>query len=147
MTVLGKILALALAATAFSGAVDARPLTPAEQRDSAYSGRLPACDDPAVLSRIQSRFSEREATYWKSGLEIAGYDRVREIGWRSPGLDYIPRRYCTARAHMNDERARQVSYWIGEDLGMIGWGFGVEWCVHGLDRNYAFAPGCKMARP
>lgn len=147
MTVQAKILALALAATAFASAVDARPLTPAEQRDSAYSGRLPACDDPAVLSRIQSRFSERETTYWKSGLEIAGYDRVREIGWRSPGLDFIPRRYCTARAQMNDARARQVSYWIGEDLGMIGWGFGVEWCVHGLDRNYAFAPGCKMARP
>ena len=30
---------------------------------------------------------------------------------------------------------------------MIGWGYGVEWCVHGLDRNHAFAPNCKMARP
>lgn len=141
------LIAIAVGASLLVGAVEARPLRPAEQRDSAYSGRLPACDDPSVLSRIQTRFSQRETNYWRSGLEIAGYDRVREIGWRSWGLDHIPRRFCVARAYMNDNRLRQVSYAIGEDLGMIGWGFGVEWCVQGLDRNYAFAPGCKMARP
>ena len=38
-------------------------------------------------------------------------------------------------------------YSINEDLGIIGFGFGVEWCVGGLDRNDAYAPNCKMARP
>ena len=142
-----RIAALALASLGLAGAVEARPLTPAEQRYSRYSGALPACDDPTVLSRIQSRFSTRESGYWNSPLEIQGYDRVREIGWRSWGADHIPRRYCMARGYFNDMKLRQVSYWIGEDLGMIGWGYGVEWCVHGLDRNHAFAPDCKMARP
>jgi hypothetical protein len=148
MTLPIKALALtALALGLAAGAAQARPLTPAEKRDHAYAARLPACDDPAVLDKIRSRFHDREVEYWKSGLEIGGYDRVREIGWRSWGLDHIPRRYCMARAYMNDHRLRQVSYAIGEGLEMIGWSWGVEWCVHGLDRNNAFAPGCKMARP
>ncbi len=125
----------------------ARPLVPAEDRYIPYTGHLPACDDPAVFERIQSRFYARESEFWKSGLAIVGFDQVREIGFRSNGLDYIPRRYCVARAFMNDANLREVSYSVDEDLGIIGFGFDVEWCVSGLDRLNAFAPGCKMARP
>ena len=31
--------------------------------------------------------------------------------------------------------------------GFAGFGQGVEWCVTGLDRNWAYNPGCKAARP
>ncbi len=125
----------------------ARPLVPAEHRYDYYSGRLPSCGDPYVFERIQSRFHDRESEFWKSGLEILGFDEVREVGMRSNGLDYIPRRYCMARAHMNNQSVRTVSYAIAEGMGIIGFGFGVDWCVAGLDRNYADAPNCKMARP
>jgi hypothetical protein len=128
-------------------AAQARPLVPAERRYDWFEGRVPACDDPNVFERIQSRFQAREGEFWKSGLLISGFDRVREIGMRSNGLDLIPRRYCEARAFMNDGKLRTVSYTIAEDMGIIGWGFGVDWCVSGLDRNYAYAPNCKMARP
>lgn len=124
-----------------------RPLVPAEKRDFPYSGQLPACDDPAVFERIQSRFYQRESEYWKSGLEIVGFEQAREIGFRANGLDYIPRRYCVARAVMNDTKLREVSYSVDENLGIIGFGFEVEWCVAELDRLNAYAPGCKMARP
>jgi hypothetical protein len=30
---------------------------------------------------------------------------------------------------------------------MIGMSWGVEWCVAGTDRNWAYNPGCEMARP
>jgi len=40
-----------------------------------------------------------------------------------------------------------VIYDIGEDLGMIGWGYGVEWCVVGLDRNHAYEPSCSVLKP
>jgi hypothetical protein len=130
-----------------SVSVGARPLVPAEDRFIPWRGSLPACDDPAVFDRIRSRFFEREAEFWKSGLAIAGFDHVREIGFRSNGLDYIPRRYCVGRAIMNDSKLREVSYSIDEALGIIGFGFEVEWCVAGLDRLNAFAPYCKMARP
>jgi hypothetical protein len=125
----------------------ARPQVPAEDRYDYYRGVLPSCVDPAVFERIQSRFHAREAEFWESGLEIVSLNQVREIGFRSNGLDYIPRRYCVAKAQMNNQSVRDVSYSIDEDLGIIGWGFDVEWCVGGLDRNDAYAPDCKVARP
>jgi hypothetical protein len=30
---------------------------------------------------------------------------------------------------------------------MVGATWGVEWCVVGLDRNWAYNPACQMARP
>jgi hypothetical protein len=126
---------------------DARPLVPAERQYSPYLGDLPRCDDPAVLERIQSRFRDREAEFWSTGLEIVAFDEIREIGYRTNGLDYIPRRYCTARAILVDQKTYPASFAIVEDTGIIGVGFGVEWCLTGLDRLSAFAPRCKMARP
>ena len=125
----------------------ARPLVPAEWRYDYYWEQLPGCADPRVLSRIQSRFYERESEFWKSGLAIPGFDQIREIGLRTNGLDYIPRRYCMAQAYLNNGSLHTVSYSVVEDMGIIGWDFGVDWCVAGLDRNYADAPDCKMARP
>ena len=163
--ILGLVLAVASAAPWFAaGQAEARPLTPAERRFLPWSGDLPACDTPSVLDRIQSRFGQAESGYWNSGLEITGFDRFREIGYRTTGADYIPRRYCTADARLNDGKVRQVSYWIGEDLGFSGGDYigvvlpfsprtsfldnwGVTYCVKGLDRNYAYGPDCRAARP
>jgi len=131
--------------------VSARPLTPAETRDfpSGYEPRVPACNDPGVMSQIQSRFSQTESQYWHSGLAIQGFDKIGEIGYRTNGLDYIPRRYCVAQALMSDMKPRPVSYTIVQETGIIGFWFtyGVEWCVEGLDRERAYAPGCQGARP
>ncbi|MDB5570066.1 MAG: putative exported protein of unknown function [Hyphomicrobiales bacterium] len=125
----------------------ARPLTPAEERSQPYKSVLPLCADPAVLSKIASRFLDREDEYWSSGLQIVAYEKVRESGFRSNGLDYIPRRYCQAGAVMNDGKVRRLAYSIGENAGIIGWSWGVEWCIVGLDRNLAHGSGCKAAGP
>ena len=138
----GLALSLGLA-----GAAQARPLTPAEERDAPYSGIVPPCSDASSLSEIQSHFAQREAEYWHSGLEIAQFEGVREIGFRSNGLDYIPRRYCQARVLMSDQKERTVDYSIVEAGGSIGYTDGVVWCLVGLDRLDAFSPACKMARP
>jgi hypothetical protein len=129
--------------------LQARPLTPAEARHFPYQANLPACNDPAVVAKIQSRFEDAEDEYWHSGLRIQAFDRIDEIGYRTNGEDYIPRRYCVAEALMNDQKLRPVSYSINQDLGIIGFlgTIGVEWCVGGLDREKAYAPDCKMARP
>lgn len=144
---LASALLVAASAGVWAHAAAARPIVPAEKRYIPYTGIVPPCNDPAVFERIQSRFYARETEFWKTGLAIAGFDEVREIGFRTNGLDYIPRRYCTARAYMNDHRLRRVTYSIDQDLGIIGIGFEVEWCVSGLDRLDAFAPGCTVARP
>lgn len=130
-----------------AGPGSGRPLVPAERQYIPYNADLPACDDPAALERLQTRFHEQESQFWKTGLEILGFDEVREIGYRANGLDYIPRRYCRARAYMNDEIWRPVSFSIIKDAGLIGAQDDVEWCVEGLDRMDAYAPSCKMARP
>jgi hypothetical protein len=129
------------------GRLDARPLVPAERRYSPFEPWLPFCDDPAVLGRIQSRFEGRESEFWSTGLTIVAFDRINEIGYRSNGLDHIPRRYCVGRAILNNQNVRSVSYSIVQDMGIMGFGYGVEWCVAGLDRLDAFAPNCTMAQP
>ena len=46
---------------------------------------------------------------------------------------------------LSDGKMRTVHYSIIEDGGFAGFGQGVEWCVVGLDRNWAYSPGCRAA--
>jgi hypothetical protein len=62
-------------------------------------------------------------------------------------VDTIPRRFCTGTVVVSDGVKRRVNYSIIEDGGMIGGTWGVEWCVLGLDRNWAYNPQCRMALP
>jgi hypothetical protein len=112
-----------------------------------YDGFIPGCEDAAPLDRISERFATKESRFWNSALTIVGFERVHETAYRPWDRDLIPRRYCSAVAQMSDGRRRAVYYWIGEDTGMIGASWGVDWCVVGLDRNWAYNPACKMARP
>jgi hypothetical protein len=112
-----------------------------------YDGALPSCNFPAVLDTVRGRFAEKESTYWNSNLTIEGYERIRETAYRPWAPNTIPRRFCSAVALVTDGRKHPVHYSIGETTGLIGAGWGVEWCVTGLDRNMAYAPACKMARP
>lgn len=146
---LGMAAMLALCAASV-GAVPhaaARPLVPSERRYEPFDSVLPACDAQEPLSEILTDFRDRESEFWRTGLQILAFEDIREIGFRSNGLDYIPRRYCQAYIHMSDAKVRSVTYSISKDLGGIGDRFGIHWCVLGLDRFDADAPNCKMARP
>ena len=150
LLIAGLTAGLVLGAGLLAGApgAAARPMTPAERRHMPLSPDMPGCADPSVLARISSRFAAREWKYWDSGLSIANFERVSEIGYRSNGLDYVPRRYCTARAVMSNGSMHKVTYAIASDLGWLGViGYGVEWCVDGLDRNHAYGGHCRAARP
>jgi hypothetical protein len=112
-----------------------------------YEGKLPTCQTPAALDKISSRFAQKEREFWNSTIEIVGYTHVHETAFRPWDRDLIPRRYCSARAMLSNGVERPIYYFIGEGYGMIGAGWGVEWCVVGYDRNWAYNPACKMARP
>lgn len=120
---------------------------PAEERLVPYTGLVPACWDPSVLTQIAWDFRDRETSYWASDLSILGFVEVRETGYRNNGASYIPRRYCAALADFNDGLRRSIGYNVGERLGFSSIGWGVEWCVVGLDRDLSFAPHCKMTQP
>jgi len=112
-----------------------------------YEGVLPSCDADAALGKIVSRFNEKENKFWNTDLRILGFDKIRETAFRPWAANTIPRRYCSAVVDVSDGRKAPIHYSIAEDAGMIGMTWGVEWCVVGLDRNWAYNPACKMARP
>ena len=110
-----------------------------------YDGALPPCE--AGLDTIAWQFAQKESRFWNSDLQILGFERIRQIAFSPWAAGTIPRRFCGAVAAVSDGRKHAVFYSIGEDAGMIGASWGVEWCVVGLDRNWAYNPYCKMARP
>jgi hypothetical protein len=112
-----------------------------------YDGVLPACDGDWVLSKLSARFSHKESAFWSSDLTIVGIDHVRETAFRPGPPNTIPRRFCSGIALISNGTKHPVHYSISEDTGMIGASWGIEWCVEGLDRNWAYNPRCKMARP
>jgi len=112
-----------------------------------YDGVLPACDAQNVLGKIVSRFGDKEHWYWNSALTITGFENIREVAYRPWAANTIPRRFCTGFVYISDRTRRQLHYSIGEDTGIINSTWGVEWCVVGLDRNWAYNPACKLAQP
>jgi hypothetical protein len=112
-----------------------------------YDAILPPCDHPVALANIQAKFASKESRFWNSSLQIVGFEQIRETALRPWAVGTIPRRFCSGRALISDGRWRAVHYSIIEDGGMIGANWGVQWCVVGIDRNWAYNPACKMARP
>jgi len=112
-----------------------------------YSARVPLCEDSGPLREIRINFGRKEGRFWNSELEIVGFENVQEIAFRPWAAAAIPRRFCKGVVLVSDGVRRPVFYSIIEDGGIIGMTYGVEWCVVGLDRNWAFNPACKMARP
>jgi hypothetical protein len=110
-----------------------------------YEGRVAPCE--SALGTITNQFLEKESTFWNSDLRITGYSQIRETAFRPWQSDNIPRRYCSAEALVSDGKIRTVHYSIVEDGGFAGYGQGVEWCVVGLDRDWAYNPRCRAARP
>ena len=110
-----------------------------------YDGIVAECE--RALPTIISQFQEKESTFWNSALTITAYGQIHETAFRPWQSDNIPRRYCSGDVMLSDGKLRTVHYSIIEDGGFAGFGQGVEWCVTGLDRNWAYNPGCKAARP
>jgi hypothetical protein len=110
-----------------------------------YDGRVKPCE--SALGTITSQFQEKERTFWNSPLQITAYGEIRETAFRPWQSDNIPRRYCSADVMLSDGKMRTVHYSIIEDGGFAGMGQGVEWCVTGLDRNWAYNPSCRSAQP
>lgn len=110
-----------------------------------YDGAVPDCE--AGLGTISQNFAEKEGRFWNSNLTILDFEGVREVAFRPWASNTIPRRFCSAVANVSDGTRHKVNYWIGEDVGFAGGSWGVEWCVVGYDRNWAYNPACRAAKP
>jgi hypothetical protein len=144
-----SLVLVALAAVALFAAPQAQAASVIEKglwlSGPRWDGDVPPCE--YALDTIASRFAQKEGGYWNSALQIQGFEKVREIAFRPWAAESIPRRFCTARAMVSDGVRRDVHFSLIEDGGFAGFGFGVEWCVAGLDRNWAYNPRCRMAKP
>ena len=112
-----------------------------------YDRAMPACDYAPALDRIIGNFHTKEARFWNSALQIVGIEDIRETEVMPWAAQSIPRRFCSGTALINDGERHQIYYSIAEDTGMIGMDFGVNFCVVGLDRDWAYEPACRAARP
>jgi hypothetical protein len=112
-----------------------------------YDRHMPACDSPPALDRIMGHFHTKEAQFWHSDLQIVGIENIRQTAVLSWAAQSIPRRFCSGTALINDGARHAIYYSIAEDTGMIGMDWGVNFCVVGLDRNMAYGPGCRAAKP
>ena len=112
-----------------------------------YDRNVPACDYGAALDRIIANFHTKEIRFWNSELRIVGIENIQETAMLPWAAQSIPRRYCSGTAVINDGARHPLYYSIAEDTGMIGMDFGVNFCVQGLDRNWAYNPDCRSAKP
>jgi hypothetical protein len=112
-----------------------------------YDRVVPACDSPGALERIIGNFHTKEVRFWNSELQIVGIENIRETAVLPWAAQSIPRRFCSGTALINDGLRHRIYYSIAEDTGMIGMDWGVNFCVVGLDRNWAYGPACRAARP
>ena len=114
-------------------------------RDGPWNG--PACDEPKVLKRISAHFDQAEAAYWHTGIRMAQITQPRETAFRDWDPTIIARRYCTGTAYLTDGRKYGLVYWLRSEQGFAGVDWGVQFCLVGRDRDYSYAPHCKMLRP
>jgi hypothetical protein len=112
-----------------------------------YSRNIPACDYSPALDRIITNFHAKEARFWNSELRIVGIEDIRERAYLPWAAQSIPRRFCGGTALINDGQRHAIYYSIASGTGMIGMGWGVNFCVVGLDRNWAYNPDCRAAGP
>jgi hypothetical protein len=112
-----------------------------------YDRAMPACDYAGALDRIIANFRTKEYGFWNSQLRIVGVENIREIDTMPWAAQSIPRRYCSGTAVISDGAKHPLFYSIGEDTGIIGMDWGVNFCVAGLDRNSAYSPDCRAAKP
>jgi hypothetical protein len=112
-----------------------------------YDNVVPLCHEHRPLDHIIAHWGTKEYRFWNSDLELVGFENIRELGWEPWRSGTIPRRFCTASVLVSDGKRRQIYYSIAEDAGWLGVTYGVEFCVVGLDRDWAYNPRCQMARP
>lgn len=95
---------------------------------------FPACTSERVLKKLVSRFNQTERIYWShrgKALESIANPHRHAV---NPFADSpVNRRYCHGDAVFADGKKRRVHYLIEQGAGFAGFGWNVEYCIHGLD--------------
>jgi len=107
---------------------------------------FPTCGEPKVLATIIKKFNWAEKNTWQRGFQLDAIERVRE-GQVFDSVDaLIPRRYCRGHALLTNGKHQSVYYLIEGGQGFAGTGFGVTFCVGGLDPWRTNDGSCRVLR-
>ena len=112
-----------------------------------YSREMPACDYAPAVNRVMIDFHTKEVRFWNSRLKIVGIENIRQSAYLPWAAQSIPRRFCSGTALINDGGRHRIYYSIASGTGIIGASWGVNFCVVGIDRNWAYGPNCRAAQP
>lgn len=107
---------------------------------------FPTCDEPRVLKTIVKKFNWAESHTWQRGFQLDAIERVREGTVIANENTLIPRRYCRGHALLSNGKHPTVYYLIEGGQGFAGTGYGVTFCVGGLDPWRTNDGSCRILR-
>ncbi|MCG6857681.1 MAG: hypothetical protein LJE67_06405 [Salaquimonas sp.] len=111
---------------------------------------FPDCSNGTVKARIIARFNWADRATFYRGVSIRSIDYESEQtidSFGEPGVGApIDRRYCKARAWLNNGKSNVVYYRIERGMGLAGIGFKVEFCLPGYDRWHVYDGACRVLR-
>ena len=107
----------------------------------------PSCDSSKVLTKLKRQFNQTEKLYWHRGHRIS---EIHSAHLHSDMANYdspIGRQYCHATAIFEDGRERKMHFLIEDNAGFAGFGWNVEYCIHGLDPWRYYDGYCRVLSP
>ena len=107
--------------------------------------RFPACHAKKVQEKLIRRFNKTEKIYWYNrGLVLNHIQNSHQHSVNPFPESPINRRYCHGDAVFENGRKRRVHYLIEEGMGFAGFGWNVEYCIHGLDPWKYYDGYCRV---
>lgn len=140
---------LSIAAGLFIGGTLAAPtITVAEGPSGHLDGYvLPLCDAPAVLSRVVEKAAYRGQVPYQHPVTITAFDHIHQTRYRtSQGPGLRDRRWCQARAHLEDGTRHTAYYLIESHASFVAISYGVESCLSGRDLWNVYGGDCSALR-
>lgn len=108
--------------------------------------RIPLCADPGLAGRVVNQFNDVERTYWNGQHTLVSLAGMFENGFHPARDDKVARRWCRGIALFADGAQRQIVLELSADTGFVGIGYGLAYCIQGLDRHWTYAPNCRVLR-
>ena len=112
-----------------------------------WRGKLPACDEPQVLAKVQRKIAYGAPRVLGYDLAIETFDAIAQDAVKAYGRSLIDRRYCSAQAWLSNGRASEVVYLIEAKQGFASIGWNVESCLPAYDRWRVYDAWCRSIRP
>lgn len=106
---------------------------------------LPACTDTKVVNAALKFANKAEPVY--RAVRVASLDRVYEQRLEVDDPSPLARRYCQARAHLENGRIAHAYFRIEEADGFVGLGWAVNVCLEPYDKWRVYDGHCRTARP